>query len=66
LASAIMFFGAAFVFPLSMGKGMGIFRHISGTSNATMYLINVLITSLHAFLASFFVVQNMKCKGLLI
>ncbi len=58
LASAIMFFGAAFVFPLSMGKGMGIFRHISGTSNATMYLINVLITSLCAFLASFLVVQN--------
>ncbi len=53
-----MFFGAAFIFPLSMGKGMVIFRHISGTSNETMYLINVLITSLCAFVASFLVVEN--------
>ncbi|MCF6764654.1 MFS transporter [Thiotrichales bacterium 19S3-7] len=52
-ASLLMFFVCGFVFPLSMGKGMSLFRHISGAAAAVMYLINVLITSLISFLESF-------------
>lgn len=41
-----------------MGKGISLFRNISGTASAIMYLINMLITSLTAFLASFINIQN--------
>lgn len=58
VASALMFFACGFIFPLSMGKGISLFRHIAGTANATMYLINILITSLTAFLISFINVQS--------
>ncbi|MCF6767994.1 MFS transporter [Thiotrichales bacterium 19S11-10] len=53
LTTGLMFFICGFIFPLSMGKGMALFRHISGTAAAVMYLINVLITSAVAFLESF-------------
>lgn len=53
IISAIMFFSTGFIFPMSMGKGMSLFKHISGTAGATMYLINMLITSLTSFLVSF-------------
>lgn len=58
IASGLMFFAMGFIFPMSMGKGMSLFRHISGTATATMYLVNVLITSLMAFLVSFITLQN--------
>lgn len=56
--SAIMFFSTGFIFPMSMGKGMSLFKHIAGTAGATMYLINVLITSFVAFLVSFVHIDN--------
>ncbi len=56
--SAVMFFACGFTFPMSMGKGMSLFRHIAGTASATMYLINILITSLTSFLVSFIHVQS--------
>lgn len=58
IASALMYFTCGFIFPLSMGKGLALFRHIAGTASATMYLINILITSLTAFLVSFINLQN--------
>ncbi|TNF66745.1 MAG: MFS transporter [Gammaproteobacteria bacterium] len=53
IASVLVFFVCGFIFPLSMGKGMSLFRHISGAAAAVMYLVNVLITSLVSFVESF-------------
>lgn len=53
MGTAFMFFGSGFIFPMAMGKGMSLFRHIAGTANAMMYLVNVLLTSLVSFLMSF-------------
>ena len=58
LGSALMFFGTGFIFPVSMGKGMALFRHIAGTASAVMYFINVLLTSLASFLISFVNMQS--------
>jgi len=58
LISAAMFFFCGFMFPLSMGRGMSLFRHISGAAAATMYLINMIITSFTSFLVGFFHVQT--------
>lgn len=58
ITSGLMFFATGFIFPMSMGKGMSLFRHIAGTATATMYLINMLITSLVSFLIGFIQVQN--------
>ncbi|MCC2625761.1 MAG: transporter [Burkholderiales bacterium] len=52
LISGIMFFATGFIFPLSMGSGMSLFRHIAGSATATMYLINTAITSISAALLS--------------
>lgn len=56
--SILMYFTCGFIFPMSMGKGMSLFRHISGTAAATMYLINMLITSLIGFIVSFIEVKS--------
>jgi len=56
--SMAMFFSTGFIFPMCMGKGMLLFRHITGTATAVMYLINILMTSLTAFLLSFVSIQN--------
>jgi MFS transporter, DHA1 family, multidrug resistance protein len=53
VGSALMFFGTGFIFPMAMGKGMSLFRHIAGTANAVMFLVNVLLTSISSFLISF-------------
>ena len=53
IGTAFMFFGSGFLFPMAMGKGMSLFRHIAGTANATMYLVNILLTSFSSFLISF-------------
>jgi hypothetical protein len=58
LTSALMFFAAGFIFPMSMGNGLSFFRHIAGTATALMYLINILMTSAVAFLLSFTDIQN--------
>jgi len=58
VGSGLMFFGCGFIFPMAMGKGLSFFRHIAGTATATMFLINILITSLVSFLLSFVNVQT--------
>lgn len=58
LTSALMFFACGFIFPLSMGKGMSLFRHIAGTATALMYFINVLTTSLVGFMISFIHIES--------
>jgi Bcr/CflA subfamily drug resistance transporter len=58
ITSLLMFSASGFIFPLSMGVGLSMFRQIAGTATATMFLINILITSLTAFLVSFVTIQN--------
>lgn len=58
IVSGLMFFTAGFIFPLSMGIGLSLFRHIAGTATATMYLFNILITSLVSFILSFTSIHN--------
>lgn len=58
IASLLMFSACGFIFPLSMGTGLSMFRHIAGTATATMYLINILITVLMSFLISFVTMHN--------
>ncbi len=53
VGTAFMFFGSGFLFPMAMGKGMSLFRHIAGTANAVMFLVNILLTSLSSFLIGF-------------
>lgn len=52
IISGLMFFATGIIFPTSMGKVLSLFRHIVGVATATMYLINILITSIIGFLAS--------------
>lgn len=56
--SAIMFFACGFIFPMSMGKCLSLFRHIAGTATAVMYLINILMTSLCSFILSFITINS--------
>ncbi|MBX9577146.1 MAG: multidrug effflux MFS transporter [Chthoniobacterales bacterium] len=58
--SMAMFFSTGFIFPMCMGKGMALFRHITGTATAMMFFINILITTLTAFLLSFLNIQNIS------
>lgn len=51
--TAIMYTATGFIFPMSMGKGVSLFRHISGAASAVMYLINILMTSAASYLATF-------------
>ena len=53
IISGLMFYCTGSTFPMSMGKGMSLFRHIAGTATAIMYLINILFTSLISFLLGF-------------
>lgn len=48
-----MFLSCGIVYPVGMGKSLSLFRHLAGSSTAVMNLINILITSLVAFLMSF-------------
>lgn len=50
--SACMLFACGFLFPMSSGRSLALFRHLAGTSSATMYLFNVLIASFVSFLCS--------------
>lgn len=58
LVSAAMYFTCGFVFPMSMGKGLSLFRHVAGTATATMFFFNMLITSVMGFLVSFITVKS--------
>ena len=49
VASMVAYFICGAVAPLSLGKGLSMFKHISGTATAVMYLINCTIASLIAF-----------------
>lgn len=51
-ASTLMFCLCAFVYPLAMGKGMSLFRHIAGTASAIMFS-NVILSSFISFGLSF-------------
>lgn len=53
IASIIAFASSGIFFPLAMGKGNSMLRHIAGTATAIMFLINVGISSLTSFLVSF-------------
>ncbi|MED7819821.1 MULTISPECIES: MFS transporter [unclassified Francisella] len=53
IATMTVYFVCGSVFPLSMGKGISMFRHISGTAAAMMYLINMSISSLVAFIQGY-------------
>lgn len=59
IASATMFFAQGLIFPMSMGNGLSLFRHIAGTATAIMFLVNILITSFVAFTLSFINIQSM-------
>lgn len=40
-------------FPVSLGRGLGLFRHLVGSSSAVMSLVNILMASFTAFMMSF-------------
>src|SRR3989338_3009566 len=58
IISALMFFSCGFIFPMSMGRGISLFRHIAGTATALMYLIQILMTGFVSFLVSLVHVAN--------
>lgn len=53
IVSSVMFFSSGLIFPMSVGKVLSLFRDIAGSATAVMFLINILMTSLCAFLLSF-------------
>ena len=53
LITALMFISCGVVFPISLGKGLSLFRHIAGTATAVMYLVNISISSIVAYFAGF-------------
>ncbi|QIW11067.1 multidrug effflux MFS transporter [Francisella sp. LA112445] len=50
IATMAAYFVCGAIFPLSIGKGISMFTHVSGTAAAIMYLINMTITSLVSFI----------------
>lgn len=54
IATMFVYFTCGSIFPLAMGKGISMFRHISGTAAAIiMYFINMAITSFVSFAQSY-------------
>ncbi|WP_255321866.1 hypothetical protein [Francisella halioticida] len=53
VATMTVYFVCGVVFPLSMGKGISMFRHISGTAAAVMYFINMAISSITSFIQGY-------------
>ena len=58
ISTMVVYFACGSIFPLSMGKGISMFKHISGTAAAIMYLINMSITSLVSFTQSYLHANN--------
>lgn len=58
IASALMYFACGFIFPMSMGKGLSLFRHVAGTATATMFFLNMMLSSFIGFLVSFVEVHS--------
>ena len=57
-ATMAVYFMCGSIFPLSMGKGISMLKHISGTAAAVMYLVNMLITCFVAFIQSYIHADN--------
>lgn len=53
-----MFFATGFIFPMCMGKGLSLFRHLAGTAASAMFLVNILIQVFFAFLLSLIKVHS--------
>ncbi|WP_236939880.1 MFS transporter [Francisella uliginis] len=53
VATMTVYFVCGSIFPLSMGKGISMFSHISGTAAAIMYLTNMTISSLTSFIQGY-------------
>lgn len=60
VASGAMFFMSGLIFPMSMGKGLSMFRSIAGTATATMFFINTLIASLTSLVMSFLTLHSVS------
>jgi Bcr/CflA subfamily drug resistance transporter len=58
LSSLCMFLGSGIMYPAAMAKGLALFRHMAGSGSAVMNLINVLISTLTAFMMSFIYAGN--------
>jgi Bcr/CflA subfamily drug resistance transporter len=58
ILSLFMFLGCGIIYPAGMSKGISLFRHLAGSGSAIMNLINVLITSITAFLMGFVTANN--------
>lgn len=58
-ASAFMFFTCGMIFPMSLGKGLSLFRHMAGTATAVMYLVNISITSIVSYFIGFIAVDSL-------
>ena len=58
IATMVVYFMCSSIFPLSMGKGISMFHHISGTAAAIMYFVNISITSLTSFMQSYIHAHN--------
>lgn len=56
--SFLMFIACGLIYPASMGKSIGLFRHLAGSGSAIMNLINILTTSLTAFFMGFVIVSS--------
>src|SRR3990167_5437407 len=53
IMSAFMFLVCGLLVPMSIGKGLSIFRDMAGTATAVMYLVNISITGLMSYLVGF-------------
>ncbi|WP_234393539.1 MFS transporter [Francisella adeliensis] len=58
LTTMVVYFACGSIYPISMGKGMSMFKNISGTAAAIMSLINMSITSLTSFIQSYLHAHN--------
>jgi len=56
--SLLMFVACGTIYPVCMGKGLSLFRHLAGSGSAIMSFVNVLITSFTALLMSFLHTSN--------
>ena|SRR3990167_1090739 len=53
IVSAFMFLVCGLLVPMSIGKGLSIFRDMAGTATAVMYLVNISITGFMSYLVGF-------------
>lgn len=58
IPSLCMFICCGTIYPVAMGKGLALFRHLAGSGSAIMSFVNVIITSLVALIMSFLHTEN--------